>query len=209
MKKGMENISVLLVLVFMSIGGMIGGGSILTVIIGMFVGGFVGAATGEIIETSRWLNTLISVFKNEYEVTVDYGLSLKDMIAAGKYDYVSAHDINCFNQNNFPPEYKDKEVDLVIKLICFDRTMESKDIAGELDVMGLRPATLPELLAFSATYPKKKRNFDIIAMDSICQLPNTKLQVVFFLREYSQRFLCQDWLNSWWGGECRFAAVPN
>jgi len=98
---------------------------------------------------------------NSFKVTVDYDRRLERMIEDGKYDWNNS-DINA---KNFPIEGKGTaEVD--IELVHFNRVMESDDVLKELDKMGFRPATLPELLAFGAKYLDKQREFPIVALGS-------------------------------------------
>ena len=73
--------------------------------------------------------------------------------------------------------------------------------------MGLRPANLPELLAFGAKYPKKQREFPIVALGSVWRYWCGSRSVACLWSVGSLRFLFLYWLE--FGGDAiyRFAAV--
>jgi len=99
---------------------------------------------------------------NSFKVTVHYDRRLDRMIADGKYDWKNSD----INSKNFPIECNSK-VEVNVELVRFKRLMESDNFVHELDKQGLRPATLPELLAFGATYPEKQRELPIVALGSV------------------------------------------
>jgi len=139
---------------------------------------------------------------NSFKVTVDYDRRLERMIEDGKYDWNNS-DINA---KNFPIEGKGTaEVD--IELVHFNRVMESDDVLKELDKMGFRPATLPELLAFGAKYLDKQREFPIVALGSAWRCLFGYRGVAYLGRGGSGRYLYLRWLEGWWYAYCRFAAV--
>lgn len=140
--------------------------------------------------------------RNSFKVVVDYGLSLADMIAAGKYDFANS-DINA---DNFPIQGSGQQ-DVVVELVHFGRDIESNDVLRELDTRGLRPAILPELLAFGTAYPEKQREFPIIVLGSVWQDRGGRRDVACLSRRGSERDLGLSWLDDRWGGHCRFAAV--
>ena len=99
---------------------------------------------------------------SSFKVTVDYSKTLEQMIADGKYDWKNS-DIKA---KNFPLNGQGTTA-VNIELVHFNRNIESDTALAELDKMGLRPATLPELLAFGAKYPDKQREFPIVALGSV------------------------------------------
>ena len=125
--------------------------------------------------TDEFVQTLIikatGVAENCFRVIVDYGQTLQQMIANGKYDYADSD----INSDNFPmtgPSTSSGQAtkqDVVIELVSFKGTMKSEAVLKELKARGLRAATLPELLAFGATYPEKQRGLPIIALDPMWQ----------------------------------------
>ena len=102
--------------------------------------------------------------QNIYPVSVDYSMSLGQMIALGKYDWTNSE----VSSKHFPVNRRGTaKADIV--LVQFDHAMKSEDVLRELDAQGLRPAELPELLAFGATYPEKQGEFPVVALGSVWQ----------------------------------------
>jgi len=145
---------------------------------------------------------IIQTVKNIFRVIIDYGKSLSEMVASGKYNWVNP-DINA---KNFSVEGTGK-VEANIELIHFNRTMESDEVLRELDRMGYRPANLPELLAFGASYPEKQREFPIVALGSIWRRLGGRRNVAFLYSCAGGRKLDLGWCENGWGDRCRFAAV--
>lgn len=89
----------------------------------------------------------------------------------------------------------------------FNRNIESDTALAELDKMGLRPATLPELLAFGAKYPDKQREFPIVALGSVWRDLCGDRVVAYLGCDSSKRDLYLDRLVYRWSAPFRFAAV--
>ena len=139
---------------------------------------------------------------SSFKVTVDYSKTLEQMIADGKYDWKNS-DIKA---KNFPLNGQGTTA-VNIELVHFNRNIESDTALAELDKMGLRPATLPELLAFGAKYPDKQREFPIVALGSVWRSLNGDRYVACLCCDGSKRFLRLFWLEDGWAAFCRFAAV--
>ena len=140
--------------------------------------------------------------ENCYKVLVDYGQTLQQMIANGKYNYANSD----IGGNNFPMTDNGKQ-EVVVELVHFGRDMESEAVFREFEARGLRAATLPELLAFGAAYPEKQREFPIIALGSVWQDRFGSRFVPCLDGFGSRRLLSLDWFGFGWSGCCRFAAV--
>jgi hypothetical protein len=138
---------------------------------------------------------------NGYPMTVDYRQSLQAMIQAGRYDWVNSD----ITEKHFPITPGPKDVS--IELVHFDRVMSSDDVLSELDRRGLRPATLPELLAFGAKYPEKQREFPIVALASVWRSWVGSRHVPCLWSDADGRYLGLGWLVCRWGAHYRFAAV--
>lgn len=136
-----------------------------------------------------------------FSVVVDYTQSLAAMIKAGKYDWVNPD----ITEQHFPVKPGSKDVS--IELVHFDRVMTSDEVLTELDRKGLRPATLPEVLAFGAKYPEKQREFPIVALGSVWRGWNGFRFVPYLWSDAGERGLSLDWLDRRWSGRYRFAAV--
>jgi hypothetical protein len=136
-----------------------------------------------------------------FPTRVDYGKSLAAMIQAGRYDYANSD----ITEKHFPVASGPTEVS--IELVHFDRVMTSDEILAELDRKGLRPATLPELLAFGVKYSEKQREFPIVALGSVWRGWVDLRHVPYLWGDAGLRNLDLDWLGNWWDVHSRFAAV--
>ena len=140
--------------------------------------------------------------ENCYKVLVDYGQTLQQMIANGKYDYANSD----ITSGNFPMTGNGKQ-EAVVELVHFGRDMASDAVLKEFEARGLRAATLPELLSLGATYPEKQREFPIVALGSVWQARDGGRYVPCLSGDGSERGLCLYWNVDRWVGRCRFAAV--
>jgi hypothetical protein len=98
---------------------------------------------------------------NIFKVTVDYGLTPEQMIAAGRYDSVDG----VITSAHFPVQGEGK-VEREFVLVHFNEVMTTDEVLSELDRRGLRPAKIEELLALGATRPDLQREFLLEALGS-------------------------------------------
>lgn len=138
----------------------------------------------------------------QYLVTVNYDLSVEDAVKAGKYDCKNDR----ITSKNFPSKRKGK-VDAEIILVKFAKDMESEAILLELDKQGLRPAELPELLAFGEKYPEVQREFPIVALGSVWQDAGDDRNVPCLSGGSDERGLYLYWFSVGWDSDYRFAAL--
>jgi len=140
-------------------------------------------------------------------VTVDYDMPSDQMIAAGNYDShfnISASDIKNFTVTN------SGKIEVLFQLVNFnDHPIESADVLTELDALGLRPATLQEMLAFGAKLPEIQRQFPIIALGSVYKQASSGYSYVPCLDGDTDRRVLhmEKYLNVWYI-YYRFLAVP-
>ncbi|KKU85161.1 MAG: hypothetical protein UY15_C0040G0007 [Parcubacteria group bacterium GW2011_GWA2_47_9] len=146
--------------------------------------------------------SFIGRIKNIFRVVVDCGQTLAQMIAAGKYNRVNSDITNA----NFPIIGSGKK-NVAVELVHFNRSIESNEAIRELDRMGMRPATIEELLAFGAKYPEVQREFPILALGSVWRYRSSDRYIPCLYRVGSERYLDLGWIGSGWHGICRFAAV--
>jgi DnaJ-like protein len=99
----------------------------------------------------------VVVEKGVYPLTVDYKLSLSEMIAAGNFQSVDPA------VKEFPVGSGAAEVEVL--LVWLKRSITKADLLIELRQQKLRPAAMPELLAFAAQ-SKKKFHPPIVALGS-------------------------------------------
>ena len=138
---------------------------------------------------------------NLFKIAVNYCMSLKDMVSAGKYDEANSD----INDKNFPIEKHGHE-EIESQLIHFDRNISSEDAIKELDKMDLRPANLAELLAFGAKYPDEQRKFPIVALGSVWR-PVHARYVAYLWSGSGSRELGLSWFDDDWHANYRFLAV--
>ncbi|MEI6296061.1 MAG: hypothetical protein WCO84_00235 [bacterium] len=96
-----------------------------------------------------------------YRFTVDYDLSLESMINLGSYDWVEG----LITAGVFEVFGKGKE-SLLAELVKFEDNISFCNLDRFMDEMGFRHATLAEILAFGAKYPKAQRQFSVAALGS-------------------------------------------
>lgn len=99
-------------------------------------------------------------------VTFDYNTSLAELVAAGNYDYVSPD----ITEEHFPVGQGQPDIETF--LVHFHRAMSSENVVSEMQHHDLRPATMPELLAFGAQYPNSQDEFPILALGSMWEDSN-------------------------------------
>ncbi len=95
-----------------------------------------------------------------YPITIDYSLSLTQMIEQGKYDQSGENIVARF------PIEGEGDASLDLELITCDRGLTTEEVRTELEARGFFPAKIEHLLAFGAQYPDKQREFFIAALGS-------------------------------------------
>lgn len=137
-----------------------------------------------------------------FKVEVDYGLTLAQMISAGRYDWTN-DDINA---QNFPIQGEGKaECELV--LVHLGKVATTDEVLAELDRRGLRPAKIEELLALGATRPELQKEFPIMALGSRFVLQDGDRGFAYLDWDGSERGLDLHWVGNDWRGIYRFLAV--
>lgn len=146
------------------------------------------------------------VSRATYPITMNYAQSLADMIAAGKYNNVNEN----ITAKNFPiTGVGTVNLEIVLFQPNFqpNRDIESDDVVKEMDQMGLRPATLPELCAYGATYPEPQREFLIVGLDSSWVRPSGDRVVPYLAGWLDERYMDLVGRDAKWHADHRFAAV--
>ena len=144
---------------------------------------------------------------NTFKLTVDCSQSLKQMIQAGKYDWVN-DDITA---KHFPPPAGGQggkgKVEAVFELAHFNKYISSEDAIAELKKQGFRPAKIEELLAFGEKYPEEQRKYPIVALGSVWQDWSGYRRVASLWCAGSSRGLGLLWFERGWDGGYRFLVV--
>jgi hypothetical protein len=94
-----------------------------------------------------------------YLITVDYSLSLAEMISVCQFDWVNP-DIEKHSSVK-----QSGKASLKVKIVNpFNQHLVFEKFVAQLDQGGYRQATVPELLAFARQYPEIRREFSIVAL---------------------------------------------
>lgn len=144
---------------------------------------------------------LVTSTNPTYPITINYGLSLAEMIKVGKYDSVNSD----ITEKHFPVNGKGTN-EVVTELVHFNRFIESDEVIQELDKRGFRPATIEELLAFGTKYPEMQKQFSIVALGSFWQHLGRR-HIPFLWCDSNERHLYLHWFEYRWRGNYRFLAV--
>lgn len=141
-----------------------------------------------------------------YAIAVDYTKTVEQMVASVKCDGYVNPDINTKSFGDEVVVKKGAKEDLEVVLLHLNREATSDEVLAEMERLGLRAATLAELLAFGAIYPEKQREFPIAALGSSCVLYGSR-RVAYLWGNASRRDLGLDDLGGGWGAGWRFLAV--
>ncbi len=136
---------------------------------------------------------------NKFTTVVDYGKSLEDMLAEGSYSNVDEF----LNPKLFPMRGTGKAV-VNFKVVDLGIDITTAFVLSSLNKKGLRPATLPELLAFGAKYPSERRKYGIIALGTVGVSAGGTKVVAFLLNDE----VLLDGYDTFWTLNSRFLAVP-
>ena len=137
-----------------------------------------------------------------FPVAVNYDLPVEQAIDAGSYQAVHAE----ITSKNFPSA-RSGQAQLDIVLVRFEHRMRSEDVVQELDKEGLRPAELPEFLAFGAKYPDVQRKFSVAGLGSVWQDRKGYRNVPCLYEASEGRYLDLHWWEDGWYSYTRFAAI--
>ncbi|MBI5071951.1 hypothetical protein HZB93_03635 [Candidatus Falkowbacteria bacterium] len=143
-----------------------------------------------------------------FKVTVDYGLTLSEMIAAGRYDVVDSY----ITTEYFPVTGKGR-VEREVVAVYLNREVKDGDVIAELALRGFRPAKIEDLLALSALHPDFREGFPTTVLGPKGDLSGDRgcFYTCHGLTE-GMWVLAHGWFNlrlcvPCWGKSCRFLAV--
>jgi hypothetical protein len=103
-----------------------------------------------------------------FRVLVNYDLSIRGSIVAGKYDEIwrfgkNYKDFDPEKNLECPKSKRTGQSEIEIKLFHFDKEMTLKQVISKMKKEGYRSADITELLAFGAQYPDEQNKYPIIA----------------------------------------------
>jgi len=146
----------------------------------------------EAVRTALGLGILVC---DVFRLTVDYGQSLEQMIAAGHYDWVNS-DITA---KRFPIEGKGV-VEFEGRYFHFNRGISSENAIKEIEAASWKPAKIEHVLSHGKTSPEEQHKFPIIGLDGDRRVP-------VLGRGGSGRDLNLGWFGRGWDPFARFLAV--
>ena len=97
-----------------------------------------------------------------FKVTVDYSRSLKEMIAAGKYDYVNPD----ITEKNFSVKGSGQS-EVEVELVHYNKVMTSEQVLADFKKRGLKPAPIEVGLALGEEKPELQHEFLIVMLGSV------------------------------------------
>jgi hypothetical protein len=134
-------------------------------------------------------------------ITVNYGMSLHDMIAAGKYDWVDSG----IAPAKFPVAGKGI-IRFKPKLFHFSRYISSEDAVAAIEKEKFLPAKHEHGCAFGAANPDEQRKYPIACLGSSARV-SAVLRVVCLGRGDAKRYLSLSYLRGDWDDPWRFLGV--
>jgi len=155
-----------------------------------------------------------------YDIIVDYNLSLAKMIAAGKYDVIP-HDIKEVSipiqesgiqavTIEFVRFWYTDDRRVMMHYLQYREDMTTEEVLKDMESKQMRPATLPELLAFGAKFRKVQQYFSIVALGTIigCNRGTRRAPVLGgYSWEKGARLFGLELADFRWGRTGLFAAV--
>jgi hypothetical protein len=137
-----------------------------------------------------------------FNMTLDYCLTLEQMITAGNYGYAN----QSITAQEFPLTGKGK-VEAEVILVHFNRVVMSDEAVKEMLDMGLNPGKIEHLLALGAEHPNLQKQFPIIYLGSSSHKPNGERTVPCLGYWDNERVLSLDWCDRGWIDRCRFIGI--
>ena len=138
-------------------------------------------------------------------ISLDYGLSLEQMIAAGHYDWKNGN----ITAERFPL-VGSGVAELETKLFHFNRRVSSESAVQLITAADpVRPWHVPKIehgLSYGAAYPEEQREFPIVMLGSSCQLYGLRYVPVLSAGGSERRLYLNDW-DFEWSAHYRFLAV--
>lgn len=125
-------------------------------------------------------------------IVVDYGASLPDMIAAGKYDWTSPE----ITAERFPVAGAGKKA-FQAKLFDFGRYISSEDAVAAMKEEEFTPATHVHGLAFGSTFPEEQHKYPIACLGSSARVHGHRHVVCLGRGDDERHLSLGDWSGDW------------
>ncbi|MDO8504556.1 MAG: hypothetical protein Q7S36_01760 [Candidatus Liptonbacteria bacterium] len=148
---------------------------------------------------------------NLFFVSVDYDQSVEGLVVKGNYDWNFYDWITRDGKTPSPdfPAAGSGKARVKVYLIHFGRKMSGKDVLGELDRMGYKPADIHTLLSLGAKRSELQRKFPIAGLGSAWSPSGMRsLELVpCLVGNKRTRGVDLRWRWNEWDAITRFAAV--
>jgi len=138
-----------------------------------------------------------------YPITIDHDQPIALLI---QNCHFSNTDLDIFCGYNLWPNKNGIE-NVKIFVIRFDKVLNAHEVSDELDRLGLRPANLKEILAFSLINPDIQRNNLIVGLGSTLLNSKNVICVPYLSGNVAQRKLSLTPWDHNWQTHWQFAAV--
>lgn len=113
----------------------------------------------------------LKMLPKTFDVYVDLGASIHDMLTAGQYDH-SGSEVWREVLKKYPSSRGGKWC--TMELVCFHREMTLQDAITNLKIRGLSPGNTRDLMAFGSAHPSVQRKLIIVAPDSLIVVKRPK-----------------------------------
>jgi hypothetical protein len=125
-------------------------------------------------------------------IVVDYGKPLADMIAAGKYDWVSPN----ITAGRFPVKGTGTKR-FRAKLFNFGRFISSEGALAAIEHEGFTPGSHVHGLAFGAAFPEEQRKYPIACLGSSAQVLDGRVVVYLGMVGDKRGLHLTNWNDGW------------
>lgn len=154
-----------------------------------------------VIPNRESFRNLLGLTNLVYRLIVDYTMNFTTLLSDGQYTWADP----CYSEINFP-KTGEGVVSINAELLQFGQGASSKSITTKMGMMGYRPATMWELLAFGAQNPSVQQKFSIVALGSFYMWNGYRYVGVLTGNDLNRNAYFQHW-GSVWGQHERFLAV--
>jgi len=149
----------------------------------------------------------MSIMIETFQITVDYNLTVEEMIVLAGYRRISDNITN--KTVEWSSELTGKQITNLAKLFYYENSVKSEFVIADMKKSGFRPATLAEHLAFMKTHIHLADIFPIVTLE-------------YFWSEYLGEYFApvsDNWKTSRgrccflnqsscdWPKDCRFLAI--
>ncbi len=164
----------------------------------MFLGVLIfGCTPKAVVQTEhhglQYFNRCIAQESDIYTINLAKGVTLKELLAdIGLANGYSTEEtlVEMFKREGIQIDVKE-DYSVQVELVSLDGVGTYQDLMLNLDTMGMRPATLEELLVFAKKYPHLQQFYTIWALGTVWK-DEDGVENVFYLSFYEKRELSRE-----------------